>query len=277
MEYDFNDYQDIGEEEWVEEWPRDVKIDEAKEALRDFFDERCEEVFYVKQLEVFFEKKPFGFHWITGKAISELQEEDLLRAEQVPLGKGTSIKFVFNKKFRYFKRQIKARAAVVREYSNPIIAIACGRQAEVLFFNALMNRGFSSRGQDTNEYSGKKWTATDHDLDFIVEKDNVVYGCEVKNRLRYIEREELELKMEICKFLGIRPLFIMRASPKSYNWHIIKGGGYVVIFEAQIYPFGQQSLVKKIREVLGLPVDCPRAIPEGIIDRFVKLHNRNVS
>ena len=107
MDYDFYDYEDIEEEEWREEWPRDVKIDEAKEALREFFDERCEEVFYVKQLEVFFEKKPFGFHWITAKAISELEEEGFLRAEKVPLGKGTSIKFLFNRKFRYTNDRLR--------------------------------------------------------------------------------------------------------------------------------------------------------------------------
>ncbi|MEW6001192.1 MAG: hypothetical protein AB1638_00865 [Nitrospirota bacterium] len=43
-----------------------------------------------------------------------------------------------------------------------------------------------------------------------------------------------------------------------------------MIFEKQIYPFGQAALVKRITEVLSMPVDCPRAIPEGIIERFIK-------
>ena len=80
-----------------------------------------------------------------------------------------------------------------------------------------------------------------------------------------------------------------RDSPKSYNNEIIKGalysrenkryyvvnsGGFALIFVAQIYPFGQQNLANRIKEVLGLPVDCPRAIPEGIIDRFMRWHSR---
>lgn len=134
-----------------------------------------------------------------------------------------------------------------------------------------------SKGQDINEYSGKKWTKTDHDLDFIIVRDNVAYGTEVKNRWDYIERDELEVKMEMCSFLGVRPLFIMRSSPKSYNWDIIKAGGYAMIFETQIYPFGQKGLVKKMREGLQLPVDCPRRIPDGIIDRFLRWHTKQAS
>lgn len=278
MGYDFFDYEDMeegfydfGEEEWHEEWPRDVKVDEAKEELAKFFNENAEGVFYLKQLEVFLEK-PF-YHWITAKAVNELINIHL-RKEEVSLQKGTIVKFVFNKKHRYHKRQIKERIEVIREYSNPTIAIACGQQAEVLFSNALMNRGFLSKGQHINEYGGKKWTKTAHDLDFIIVKDNVAYGCEVKNRWDYIDKEELDIKLDMCNFLGIKPLFIMRGSPKSYNWEIIQRGGYAMIFETQIYPFGQRNLVNRIREVLGLPVDCPRAVPEGIIDRFMKWHLR---
>ena len=263
---------DFGEEEWYEEWPRDVKVDEAKEELTKFFNEKAEEVFYLKQLEVFFEKQ--FYHWIIGKAVKELIGDGLLGREEVPLLRGSRVKFVFNKRLRYYRRQINKYIEVIREYSNPEIAIACGRQAEVLFFNALGGRGFVSGGENINKYRGKKWTKTDHNLDYIMERDNVAYGCEVKNRWDYIDKEELDVKLEMCDFLGIKPLFIMRYSPKNYNWQIIQKGGYAMIFETQIYPFGQQNLVKRIREVLSLPVDCPRAIPEGIIDRFMKWHNR---
>ena len=47
-----------------------------------------------------------------------------------------------------------------------------------------------------------------------------------------------------------------------------------MIFEVQVYPFGQDGLVRRIRNILGLPVDCPRAIPEGIIDRFMRWHEK---
>lgn len=66
----------------------------------------------------------------------------------------------------------------------------------------------------------------------------------------------------------------LESSPKSYSYEIIKRGGYRMIFEKRIYPFGQNKLVKGITEVSGMSVDCPRKIPDGIIERFIRWHNR---
>jgi hypothetical protein len=54
---------------------------------------------------------------------------------------------------------------------------------------------------------------------------------------------------------------------------IYDNGGFALIFETQIYELSQETLVKKIEDVLGLPVICSKAIPGGIIDRFEKWHN----
>jgi hypothetical protein len=267
----YRDYE-VLEEEWPEGYRRDKVVDQAKEALEEFLRANNEDVFYMQQLEVFFEKQ--FFHWISSAAINELIEEGGLTSEERPLLGETRIKFVFNRGYRYYKRQIKEKLQVVREYSNPAIAEACGRQAEMLFFNSLTNRGFMSHGQNTNEYKGRKWEETDHNLDFILERDGKVYGTEVKNKWSYIDSDELDIKLRICDHLGIKPLFIMRGSPKHYNNMIYEAGGYAMIFVAQIYPFGQRDLVKRIKEKLGLEADCPRAIPDGIIDRFMQWHDR---
>jgi hypothetical protein len=268
---DFFDYEEFYEE-WRKGLPRDKKVDEAKEALIEFFEENNEDVFYMQQLEVFVEKQ--FFHWITSTAINELIDEGLLAAEELPLLGATSIKFVFNKGHRYHKRQINEKLQIVREYSDPAIAGACGRQAEVLFLHALANRGFLSHGENINEYKDKKWEETEHNLDYILERDEKTYGVEVKNKWGYIDRDELDIKLEMCDFLDIKPLFIMRGSPKHYNNMIQEAGGYAMIFVAQIYPFGHRDLVKRIKETLGLEADCPRAIPDGIIDRFMRWHDK---
>lgn len=271
------------EEEWQEEEERaDEYVEDAKAALRVFFAERGEEVFYLKQLEVLFERPPVGsmkkppFHWVTARAVNDLLEESLVRAEVVPLEGETRAKFVFSRRHRYYKRQIEKSLAIIREYSRPEIASACGEQADALFLNALMKRGFVWAGEDTNEYRGKKWVETNHNLDFIIERDGRAYGCEVKNRWDYIDPREMRVKLDMCEFLGATPLFIMRASPQTYNDEVIGRGGFVLIFVAQIYPLGQQDLVRRIKEDLGLPADCPRAIPSGIIDRFMRWHMRSV-
>lgn len=132
-----------------------------------------------------------------------------------------------------------------------------------------MVRGFRALGLNTNEYGGKIWTETGHNLDFIIEKDGIVYGCEVKNTWDYIDREEMRIKMDLCDYLGIIPFFIVRYAPKTYLDEIYRRGGVFVLYVAQIYPFGMGELAGRIRETLQLQADSPRRIPEGIIDRFM--------
>jgi hypothetical protein len=272
------DYQNYDEHDEYYEYPkktpyylRDKEVHGAREALLEFILQNKDSVFYMKQLEVMFEKK--FFHWITANAINELIGGELMMAEEM-LAENTRIKFVFHKGLRYYKRQIEKTIDIVRKYSTPKIARAAGRQAEVLFFNALTNRGFRSHGQDISEYKGKKWTKTGNNLDFILEGDSIVYGCEVKNTLDYIDKEELMIKLDMCNHLRIKPLFIMRFAPKTYNYEIIQRGGFALLYEAQIFPFGYDELVNEIKTVLKLPVACPRAIPDGIIQRFLKWHQK---
>lgn len=173
-------FDEWGVEEWAEEKrPRDAAIDVAKDDLELFFEQNAGTVFYLMQLEVMFEKK--HYHWIVAKAVSELVREGRIKAKVLPLQKGASVKFLFSPRHRYWKRQAAASLAVIREYSDPAIAGACGEQADMLFFNALANRGFVSHGQDANEYEGRKWTASGHNLDFVLSCDGIAYGCEVKN------------------------------------------------------------------------------------------------
>lgn len=252
---------------------RDHKVDEVESELRKFFEEKERDVFYMRQLEVKYEKK--FFHWVTGRAINKLIDEGFLRNEKVSLKGPTWTRFVFNRGHRYYKRQINRSLKVIREYSNA--GRECGKQAEVLFMNGLALEGFVLKGKYINKYRGKKWDSTGHDLDFIINRDGVSYGCEVKNTFGYIDYDEFNTKLDLCDFLKIRPVFIMRNSPKTYIWEIIKRGGFAMIFEVQIYPFGYEKLVNEIKEVLGMPVDCPSAIPEGIIKRFVNWHERQIT
>jgi len=105
-------------------------------------------------------------------------------------------------------------------------------------------------------------------------KTGVAYGCEIKNTLGYIEKNELENKLKMCEHLRVKPLFIMRWSPKTYNKMIIDKGGFALIFGSQIYELSQVKLVERLKTELGLPVGYPKAIPDGILERFVKWHEK---
>lgn len=267
---DWDDYEAGGSEE-IQDHPRDPKIDQAKKRVRALLDENDRSVFYIKQLQVLLEGD--FFHWITGRAVGELVLEGSVGYEDAALAKGKA-RFVFNRAHRYRIRQISRAVQVIERYSSSEMARACGHWAENLFLVALAEHGFMVHERNTNTWRGRAWTQSKHNLDFIVSRDGVTYGSEVKNTWDYIPPEEMRLKMTMCQWLGIRPLFIWRFAPKNYMYEIIQGGGYGLIFKAHIFPLGHGGLVQEIREALGLECDAPSRIPDGLLQRFEKWHRR---
>jgi hypothetical protein len=269
-----------------EAYERDQSIDEAKQDLQRFFKNPVErkDVFYVTQLQVIFERK--HYHWITYKAIVELVDEGLLSDDIKPLREGQvkpespKVRFIFHPSCRSTTRQIKRKLRLIRKFSAEDVSRATGRYAEILFSRGLMMNGFRYVGENIREYGDRKLEGKS-DLDYIVERDNRTYGCEIKNRFEYMKREVIAEKIEICRHLGILPLFIVRKAPKSYIETVRTGDppGFTLVFDTHIYSQGQRSLVDEIqREFKGtLPVDSPRDLPGSIINRFLKWHLKQIA
>lgn len=260
------------------ERPRDRKIDEAKKLVLRFLSDN-EGVFYIKQLQVLLEEN--FYHWIVGRAVGELIDDDAIGSQEVARKNGKAV-FVFRKALRYRQRRIKKAVQVIEKFSAQEVARGCGESAENLFLVAFMAHGFAfastdiSEQRNTRKYAGKVWAATNHELDFIIARDGIAYGAEVKNTWDYIPRNEMRMKQLMCRFLGVKPLFIWRFAPKNYMWEIIKGGGYGMIFKTHIFPSTHKALVEEIKSVLDLDCDCPRRIPDGILQKFVSWHKRSV-
>ena len=249
---------------------RDVNINEVRAAVLELINEHPKRIFYSRQLEVRLEKR--FFHWMTNRAVRELVDERVLLTEATEVAPGLRVNFLRLPKNRYYKTEQKRVASIIAQYSDPKVNRAIGEQADMLFLNALAARQFVCHGQDVNEFRGRKWEDTEHNLDFIIERDGLVYGAEVKNTWGYIEKEELDVKLDMCDHLGVRPLMIVRYAPKTYIDEIIKRGGFALLFVARVHPFGHEALVNDINEHLEMEADCPKAIPDGIIDRFMKKH-----
>ena len=260
------------EEPAQEAEPRpDPYADQCAESLIAFFRQHRDEVFYMKQLEVLWEKR--YYHWITARALSFLEGGEL-RTVTKKVREGIQPKFFFHRRNRYYRRAVDKAARIIEQYSEPVISRAIGSHAENLFLLALLERGAEHRSRNSSEYGTKKWAASDHDMDFISEIDSLPYGFEVKNTWDYIEREEMRIKVDLCKYLGITPVFIVRASPKTYIEQVRQAGGFTLVFEAQIYELGMQELAKEVRDGLHMPVVASATIPDGIIQRFLKWHRR---
>lgn len=272
---DFYDDWEYDYEEELEEWPRDTKIDEAKEVLlAELFGRRPKEVFFGRQVAVLFEGR--FFHWITVKALNELAEEGKIESKELEFEGTKKIRFYWSKKNRYWKRQAHNARKLITAYSRTEFGRALGHHAEMLFTAALATVGFTTTAENAREYKGSKWVETGHNLDRIFERDGVAYGTEIKNTLEYIEREELEIKLRMCEKLRVKPLFIVRMAPKSYIEMVRQTGGFSLIFKWQLYPFGQEELARQVRKRFGLPVDCPQAISRGTVDRFLNWHMKTL-
>ncbi len=123
-----------------------------------------------------------------------------------------------------------------------------------------------------NSFGNETWRETDHDLDFIFERDGIAYGVEVKNTLGYMDYEEFQTKIRLCQQLRLHPVFVVRMFPRSWMHELITAGGFGLIFKYQLYPWGQKELGRRIAKELGLPIDAPRAISSGTMTRFLRWH-----
>jgi hypothetical protein len=283
---------DLEQEESVDEdyepWPRDVEIDSTKEKLLQFFDENTDRVYYDQQLRVLFEERPYKvYQWITGKALTELREEGKLKSILLEIGTGkeiaqelislpgapTVIRFFWHPRTRFWRHTSKQILKLVRQFSTTDFAYGLGHQGELLADLALMGAGFKIGGKKVRSWKGKTWSGSKHDLDRVYERDRISYGCEIKNTLGYIPKDELAIKMEICGHLDLRPLVIARSLPPHYVNLLHKAGGLGWIIGKQAWPFAQESLAEQVRRQLGYRISCAPAIEDGAVERFLKAHH----
>ena len=129
-----------------------------------------------------------------------------------------------------------------------------------MILEGFARREFVMKGRNTRKYREREWTETDHNLDFVFERDGLAYGVEVKNTLSYMDSEEFSIKMALAEHLGIVPVFAARMLPKSWMNELIDRGGYGMILKYQLYPWGHADLAKRVAKELRLPVDSPRAL-----------------
>lgn len=224
-------------------------------------------MFYSRQLEVRYEKE--YFHWIANRALRELKEDGLVKSETRSLGTGGSVKLYWHRLYRYYKRDAKKVVGLIEQYSDSAFTEALGQHGEGMVESGFTRNQFVILGTHTNEFNGKKWAQTEHNLDYILTRDSVVYGVEVKNTLPYMDKAEFDIKIKLCKFLKIKPVFVVRMLPASWTYELWREGGFALILKYQLYPWGYKDFAERISKELGLPVDCPRALYDGTMQRFI--------
>jgi hypothetical protein len=203
------------------------KIDDSEEAkararLLAHFEDNPEAVFYSRQLEVLFERE--YFHWVTNRALRRLVEEGRIVSEARRLDLGSEVKLLWNRRYRFYRRVAADVYDLVNRYSNAASDGTLGLQGEHLVLAAFAREQYVLTGEATRTHEGKEWTETEHNLDFIFQKNGVSYGIEVKNTLGYLDIEEFVTKVRLCAYLGITPVFAVRALPKSWIEALFQAG-----------------------------------------------------
>jgi len=251
----------------------DARQREALAELRGFFETHRDEVYFSRQLEV--QREDEYFHWITNRAVRELREDGFIRGEIRQLSTGSPISLLWHRGNRYYRRKAIRVLRLVEQYADPNVGAVVGLHGEMMVLEAFARCQFVMQGRNTRQFGQKVWTETDHNLDFIFERDGRGYGVEVKNTLAYMKYEEFRLKVRLCRFLGLRPIFAARMMPKTWIFELNEAGGYAMILKYQLYPWTHKPLAKKVASELGLPVDAPRALYEATTKRLLEWHGRS--
>lgn len=123
---------------------RDLVEEDARQFLRGFFERNPQHVYFSRQLEVQNEKT--YFHWITNRAIRNLEGEGIILSETRKLNSGGTVKLVWRKGYRYYKREAAGLVQLVNEYSDPNIGAALGLQGEALDFGRLRSSRVCDEG-----------------------------------------------------------------------------------------------------------------------------------
>lgn len=252
----------------------EYRIEEVCETLKAFFEQRKEEVFFARQVQVLFEKR--YFHWLTYRALRELEAFDVIRSEERVLKTGGVITLYWHRSFRYFRRAAQRVVSLVEEYADPNIGGALGLQGEAMALDGFASLQCIMEGRDVNHYRGAVWSESDHNLDFVFLRDGIAYGVEVKNTLGYIDKDEFDIKIRMCEVIGLVPVFVVRMLPKTWIFELEQKGGFALVLKYQLYPWAHRELAKRVANELGLPVDTPRRLEEATMRRFLNWHQRKL-
>jgi hypothetical protein len=256
-DFDLNELEEQGE---------DPRQRNALSELREFFEAHQGGVFFSRQLAVQEERY---FHWITNRALRELKAQGAIGGESRRLSSGSPINLLWHRRNRYYRRKAAQLLGVVEQYADPNIGAAVGLHREMMVLEAFARCEFVMRGRNVRQSGQRVWTETEHNLDFIFERDGKSYGVEVKNTLPYMKYDEFQLKLRMCHFLGLNPIFAVRMMPKTWIFELSTAGGYAMISKYQLYPWTHKALARRVAVELGLPVDAPRAIFETTTNRLL--------
>jgi len=232
------------------------------------------------------------FPWVVSRALRKLLNDGKLQKKKLP-GRKSSRPGTTKKTESFFvlagtqQEQVLSLMREKQKVSMDIIALLQGNSpfsehAEDVFRSAFESLGFKIEGVDVSEYNGKKAIGVDFkeppNVDFVVSKDNLVYGVDIKNWIRYEwdNKQDVLGKVNVAVQLGTIPFIVARYIDKDtiYKRVMPNSANYGIVYryETLIFPSYHVSLANKASSLLGYPTLAVDNLPEFKIEWIRALH-----
>jgi hypothetical protein len=235
-----------------------------------------------RELKVRLERK--FFPWIVGRVVNRLISDGSVRIIHPPGrkgGMGTPDNFYLDASADYEKLlKVILRKKRVSVYVNSLLTRVspAGFFAEEVFEMAFNLLRFKIHGTEISEFRGKKVKGVagrqPPNLDFVIEKDDIIYGVDIKNWIKY-EFDSISNvmnKVDLAVQLGIIPFICARYVDKDTFFKVVKIPGIVYSYETLILPPEFQTLAEEARSLLGYPVFVGEILPQHKLDFINRLH-----
>ena len=224
------------------------------------------------------------FPWVVGRGVNRLVSDGEIRVVHPPGRKGSMgspDNFFMDPNGDYDKLiGLILKKRRISAYVNSLLTRAspAGFFAEELFDIAFQTLQFKIHGYDVSEFRGKKVTSIagkePPNLDFIIEKDKIVYGVDVKNWIKFEFDTKIEVmdKVKLAQELGIVPFICARYIDKETFHNIVEIPGIVYMYRTLIIPPEFREIAEEASTLLGYPVLCAPALPNYKLE-FIKSLN----
>ncbi len=233
------------------------KIPEAKEKILELMNDL--KVAYDRELR--YRLETYFAHDIVGKAIEELVEERKILRTGLPGKRGAGdMPNVFYRLPGTNYRELLPLMKTKLDLSIFIAGVssAMGHHAEQAWWKAFKRNNWyvcpeteEKLTRGIKEWGGVK-TTVNNDIDFVVVKDDIEYGVEIKNGLAY--PKDLYWKVWVAAEIGLIPLLICRwLNPRQVR--ILKDFKIpFIIYREALYSTTYADIVAKARDLLGIPI-----------------------
>jgi len=247
-----------------------------------------------REIKVRLEGEPFPgppgpFPWVTGYAIEALRKNKVIKCygyrgrRRIKGGVTNRFYCLYNTPYSEVEDIIQRKRRVSADVNTLLTGEASASyHAEDLFLEAFVDRlGFICHKRDASEFRGRRVSGVKGkkppDIDFVLERDGIFFGVDVKNWIRYEYEtpKDVYVKLKAAEELGLVPFIIARYLHRDLTNEIIyERHGLVYEYKYLILQPSVRSLAEEARELLGYPVLAVDALPDFMVEKIEDIYTR---